>query len=163
MENSLEKLAVEWYNYKGFYVKRNVYFGTSQKGGVEGEIDVFAYHPKTKEAIHIEAAVPESYKKTGEHHKRKFESAQKYYKAFFNVDPNSVKRISLILTGSQPKQTSIEKIESVASSKFIHIKDLINEIIEEMKNLDENSMNIVKETYPLLRLIYILSHFNYLR
>lgn len=54
MFNHLEQLISEWPEFKGFFVRRNVRVGKLAGGGYEGELDIVAYHPQDKSALHIE-------------------------------------------------------------------------------------------------------------
>ena len=54
--NFLEQLAAEWYEYQGFFVRRNIKFGGAagkSTGGHSGEIDIIAYKPKNRILLHI--------------------------------------------------------------------------------------------------------------
>jgi len=158
--NFLEELVAQWYEFKGFFIRRNIQFGVGTQGGREGEIDLLAFNPSTKEAIHIETAVPSlSYKEFGESHRKKFEGAEKYYKELLNpnINPNSVKKISIVHTSSIPRKDSIKTFESIAGSKLIHLSVLLDEIITELEKQDPKS-HIIEESYSLLRMSQILIH-----
>jgi len=43
--NHLEQLVTEWYEYRGYFVRRNVQVGPRLKGEYECELDVVAFHP----------------------------------------------------------------------------------------------------------------------
>src|SRR5437016_5364675 len=46
--NFLEQLVAEWYEYQGYFIRRNVRVGKLAAGGYECELDVVAFHPQTK-------------------------------------------------------------------------------------------------------------------
>jgi hypothetical protein len=52
--NHLEDLAAEWYQFQGFFVRRNVQVGKRLRGGYDCELDVVAFHPAERRLIHIE-------------------------------------------------------------------------------------------------------------
>ena len=52
--NYLEQLVAEWYEYQGYFIRRNVRVGKLPKGGYEGELDIVAFHPEKKHLVHIE-------------------------------------------------------------------------------------------------------------
>jgi hypothetical protein len=56
MNNFLEQLAAEWYEYQGYFVRRNVRVGQLAGGGFAGELDVVAFNPIEKRLVHIEAS-----------------------------------------------------------------------------------------------------------
>ena len=43
--NFLEELTAEWYEFNGYFVRRNVNVGKRPEGGYECELDVVAFHP----------------------------------------------------------------------------------------------------------------------
>src|ERR1700683_1491772 len=55
--NFLEQLVAEWYEYRGFFVRRNVNVGKRTAGGHEGELDVVAFHPVEKLLVQIETSM----------------------------------------------------------------------------------------------------------
>ena len=55
--NFLEELAAEWYEYKGYFIRRNVLVGKRPAGGHECELDVVGFHPETRHLVHIEASM----------------------------------------------------------------------------------------------------------
>jgi hypothetical protein len=57
MINFLEQLVAEWYEFNGYFVRRNVMVGRRSGGGWECELDVVALHPKKKRLVHIETSM----------------------------------------------------------------------------------------------------------
>jgi len=55
--NHLEQLLAEWYEYKGYIVKRNLQVGKRKKGGFECELDIVAFHPELKHLVHLEPSL----------------------------------------------------------------------------------------------------------
>ncbi len=53
----LEDLIAEYYDWRGYLVKRNIKVGRLQHGGWEMELDVIAYHPHTNHLIHLEPSL----------------------------------------------------------------------------------------------------------
>ena len=52
--NHLEQLIAEWFEFRGYFVRRNVKVGKLPHGGHEGELDIVAYHPIDNHLIQIE-------------------------------------------------------------------------------------------------------------
>ena len=46
--NHLESLVAEWYEFQGYFIRRNVRVGKLPKGGYEAELDVVAFHPEQR-------------------------------------------------------------------------------------------------------------------
>ena len=57
MVNFLEQLVAEWYEYQGYFVRRNIRVGKRQKGGHDFELDVVALHAVNRHLVHIEATM----------------------------------------------------------------------------------------------------------
>ena len=55
--NHLEQIVGEWYEYSGYFVRRNVLVGKRSKGGYEGELDIVAFNPQTDHLVHIEPSL----------------------------------------------------------------------------------------------------------
>lgn len=51
---TFEDLLAEWYEYRGFFVRRNVLVGKRPNGGYECELDVVAFHLTQKRLVHLE-------------------------------------------------------------------------------------------------------------
>jgi hypothetical protein len=54
MPNFLEQLVAEWYEFRGYFVRRNIKVGPLPKGGFKSELDVVAFHPTEKHLVHID-------------------------------------------------------------------------------------------------------------
>src|SRR6266545_1467343 len=75
----LEDLLCEYYEWQGYIVRRNIKVGRLKHGGWESELDVIAYHPKSRDLIHLEPsidALPWSLRE--QRFKKKFLAGQKY-------------------------------------------------------------------------------------
>ena len=57
MPNFLEQLVAEWYEFRGYFVRRNINVGPRLKGGFESELDVVAFHPTKRHLVHIEPSM----------------------------------------------------------------------------------------------------------
>jgi hypothetical protein len=55
--NHLEQLVAEWYEYRGYFVRRNVQVGKRDKGGYDCELDVVAFHPEKQHLVHVEPSM----------------------------------------------------------------------------------------------------------
>jgi hypothetical protein len=53
MPNSLEQLVAEWYEFKGYFILRNVHVGRASFGGYKGELDIAAFNPVIRRLIAI--------------------------------------------------------------------------------------------------------------
>jgi hypothetical protein len=82
--NFLEQLVGEWYQYHGFYVNQNVKVGRRDRGGWEGELDIVAFHPTTRELVHVETSMDaRSWDQRRAIFKDKFERGRQYIPEMF--------------------------------------------------------------------------------
>jgi len=147
--NHLEELLFEFFDWKDYLVKKNIFVGKREKGGYEMELDIVAYNPHNKHLVHVETSLDAlSWSKREERYKKKFEVGRKY---IFNE----------VFTWLDNKITINEIIVAVASTsngflndiRIISVDDCMSEIINEIKSLGKASKNAVPEQYPLLRTI----------
>lgn len=83
--NHLEQLIAEWYEYQGYFVRRNILVGKRAKGGYECELDIVAFHPLTKHLVHIEPSLDaNSWAVREARFKRKFDAGRKYIPGLFD-------------------------------------------------------------------------------
>lgn len=83
--NYLEELVAEWYEYNGFFIRRNIKVGKLEKGGYAGELDIIAFHPKEKILVHIEPTTDaQSWSKREQRYIKKFKIGEKYINQEFN-------------------------------------------------------------------------------
>ena len=50
----LEDLIYQYYEWKGYVVRRNIKVGRLRHGGWEGELDIVAFHHEDGHLIHLE-------------------------------------------------------------------------------------------------------------
>ena len=55
--NHLESLVAEWYEFRGYFVRRNVHVGQLAAGGHQAELDVVAFDPVKPELVQIEPSL----------------------------------------------------------------------------------------------------------
>jgi len=155
--NLLEQLVSEWYEYRGYYVLRNVRVGLLQKGGYAGELDVVAFNPEDKKVVHIEPSNDAlSWAKREVKYKMKFEMGKKHIpsllKGFKISNKNSFQQIALFGAGGRGGR------ETIAGGKILLIQDLLTEIFSVLKNKKMQS-RAVPEKFPLLRTLqYVATH-----
>jgi len=93
-QNHLEQLVAEWYEYQGYFIRRNVNVGRRPNGGYECELDVIAFHPETKKVVQIEPSLDaNSWEKRERRYKKKFEAGKKYIPEILNIFGSSSFRV----------------------------------------------------------------------
>lgn len=151
--NFLETLAREWYEYNGYFCRTNIRFGALAHGGHMGEMDVVAYHPKTKEFIHLECSTDSwSWEKKKEVFTRKFKNAQSFYDEKFPFEKEKVRKIA-ITAFQYPKHNAEQKMNFGNRVEIIIVPDFITKIALELSKKDPWKIGINESSYPLLRSI----------
>jgi hypothetical protein len=121
----LESLIAEFYDWRGYLVKRNVRVGRRLRGGWDMELDVVAFHPHTKHLVHVEASLgAHSWKKRELRFAKKFRLGKKYmFKEVFTwlAPKTSVDRIAVIVT--HPKNRN-----SLGGAKIVSIDESMFEV-----------------------------------
>lgn len=151
--NFLEELAAEWFEYKGYIVKRNERVGRLAQGGHEGELDVVAFNPKTKHLVHVETSTDaDSWADREKRLSRKFASGGKHIKELFEglALPDEIEMKAIFGFGSDKKH------KSVGGGKVVLAEDFILEIVRELKGTSFFS-RAVPEKYPIIRVLQIIT------
>lgn len=151
--NYLEQLAAEWYQFKNYFVRTNVWVGPRPNGGYECELDVVAFHPGRKHLVHIEPSMDaHSWAMREKRFAKKFEAGRKYIPDLFQgLDlPDEVEQIALL--GFASKQNH----EELAGGEIMLVGELLNQILSELRHLKVAS-SAVPEGYPLLRTLQFVA------
>lgn len=153
----LEDLIAEYYDWKGYLVKRNIKVGKLSHGGWEMELDVIAFDPHTRHLIHMEPSIDaHSWATREKRFTKKFSSARKYIlsEVFTWLDSSvEIEQVAVLI--SHPKDRDF-----LAGAKIVSIDELLAEIREKVKACGIAAKNAIPEQYPLLRTLQ-LSHNGY--
>lgn len=145
--NYLEQLVSEWYEFNGYFVRRNIKVGRRAKGGYEGELDVVAFHPSKKHLVHIEPSLDaHKWEKREERFSKKFAAGRKYIpKIFEGFDlPTDIEQIALLVLPSKGNR------QTLGGGKLVTLAELLEDIFIEIKSLSIYK-NSIPEDKPLLR------------
>ena len=127
ISNHLEELIAEWYEYKGFFVRRNIKVGKRQQGGYECELDIVAFHPELKKIVHIESSLDaDSWARREERFQKKFEAGRRYIPQILKgLDlPNEIEQIAVLFFASKAHR------KTLAGGKIMLVSDLLIEIVK---------------------------------
>jgi hypothetical protein len=153
--NHLEQLIAEWYEYLGYFVRRNVKVGKRERGGYEGELDIVAFHPHPKRLVHIEASLDtDSWAKREERYVKKFEAGRKYIPTLFQgLDlPGDIEQIAILAYGSTATHTTL------GGGQIIMLPDLLKQIFDSLRDLSILT-NMIDEQKPLLRTVQLVAFY----
>lgn len=148
----LEQLIVEYLDWGGYLVRRNVKVGRLKHGGWEMELDVLGYNPKTRDLVHYEPSLDAHTWETREKRfAKKFDAARKY--AFIEVfgwlPPDTPIRHIAVLP-SHPKGR-----DQLGDARLISIDELMAEITTRIRECGPARSNAIPEIYPLLRTLQL--------
>lgn len=151
--NYLEQLVAEWYEFRGYYVRRNVLVGRRAKGGHDCELDVVAFKPDTQHLVHIEPSMDASnWRVREERFAKKFEAGRKYIPSLFKglVLPGEIEQFALLGFASN------KTYKTIGSGKIILIPHLLTEIFAQLRPTSLAS-SAVPEQFPILRTLQLVS------
>ena len=147
--NHLEQLVAEWYEYRGYFVRRNVQVGPRPTGGYECELDVVAFHPTLHHLVHIEPSMDaHSWAKREERYSKKFDAGRKYIPVLFDGMnlPTDIEQIALLGFASNAN------VKTLSGGRVMTTSELFVEMVAEISGKKVASA-AVPEQYPLLRTI----------
>ena len=151
--NYLEQLVAEWYEYQGYFLRRNIMVGKLPKGGYECELDIVAFHPETKHLVHIEPTHDaHSWAKREARFEKKFLAGRKYIPGIFSglEIPTEIEQICLLGFGSNVNHPTL------AGGKVITVSEFLTEIIESIGKTSIHS-SAMSENHPLLRTLQFIT------
>jgi len=147
--NHLEQLVGEWFEYNGYFVRRNVLVGRRAAGGYDCELDVVAFNPRTKHLVHVEPSLDaNSWEKREKRYQHKFEAGREHIPELLsgNEVPIDFDQIVLLLFGSKANH------QTVGGGQIMLVSELYQEITLGLRGKTVSS-NAVPEQFPLLRTI----------
>ena len=146
--NFLEQLVSEWYEYEGYFVRTNVKARKLAHGGWGMELDVLAYHPRTKVLLHVEPTSDASawHKRKERFLTKKFILSHEEYEEILGAKVRSVRKIAIVGFSRYTKVDLNwgEDIEVVLIPKFI-------EQVADKLRIQSPVKQAVPEGYPILR------------
>jgi hypothetical protein len=147
--NHLEQLVGEWFEYNGYFVRRNVLVGRRPAGGYDCELDVVAFNPRTKHLVHVEPSLDaNSWAKRELRYEKKFKAGRDHIPELLsgNDVPMDFDQIVLLLFGSKVNH------ETIGGGRIVLVSELYQEITLGLRGKRVNS-KAVPEQFPLLRTI----------
>ena len=153
--NFLEQLVAEWYEYRGYFVRRNVPVGRRAGGGSESELDMVAFNPEKRHLVHIEPSMDaDSWETRERRFGAKFEAGRKYIPQLFpGVQlPDEIEQVAIFAFASRTNHPT------VGGGRVLQVSDLMREIMEELS--DKKIMeNAVPEHHSLLRTLQFVAEY----
>src|SRR5215208_6679838 len=144
--NFLEQLVAEWYEYQGYFLRRNVPVGRRAKGGWDCELDVVAFHPARKHLVHLEPSMDaDSWEKREARYSKKFLAGLQHIPSLFDgMDiPDEIEQVAIFAFAGT-------KVRSIGGGKVLLVKELLGEIFSGLRSV-HLARNAVPEHLPILR------------
>lgn len=145
--NFLEQLLSEWYEFQGYFVRRNVLVGKRPKGGYECELDVVAFHPEHRHLVHLEPSMDaSSWRERERRYKKKFDAGRKYIpKLFAGLEvPGEVEQIAVLVFASKHSRTTL------GGGQILLVEELLERIFTRLKD-SRVASSAMPEGFPILR------------
>ena len=123
--NHLESLVAEWYELRGYFIRRNVKVGKRPNGGHECELDVVGFHPEQRSLVQIEPSLDANTWPVREaRYAKKFDAGRKYIPGLFPgmAVPKHIDQIALFVYGGGKSR------ERIAGGRVVFIRDFMEEI-----------------------------------
>jgi hypothetical protein len=148
--NHLEKLARQYYEWKGYIVRGNVKVGRLKKGGWAGELDIVAYHPETNHLIHLEPSTDaHSWARREERFQKKFGMGRKHVHE--DVFPWLSKSTKLEQIAMFPSSSRSE----LAGGRVITIDQFMRQVKDDVQKEGKMARGAIPEEFDLLRTIQL--------
>jgi hypothetical protein len=157
--NHLEDLVAEWYQFRDYFVRRNISVNPRKKGGFETELDIVAFNPESRRLVHLEPSLDAySWRKREERYKRKFEAGKKHIPKIFNLDPHEHPIEQFAILGFCGRNKRKHKQDTIGGGQIKHVSALLAEIFEEIKERKLAS-KAISEQFPLLRTLQYVAEY----
>jgi len=154
-KNFLEQLLAEWYELKGYFIRKNVLVGKRAQGGYDCELDLIAFHPGEKHLVHIEASMDaSSWEEREKRFKKKFDAGKKYIPdLFIGLDiPTDIEQIAVLVFASKQKRGTL------AGGTLKLGNELMEEIFKDLESRSIYSYTI-PEQFPILRALQFVAQY----
>jgi hypothetical protein len=151
MANHLETLIAQFYDWKGWVVRRNVRVGKRPGGGFIGEVDVVVYNPESRQMIHYETGLDASARADCEaRYNRKFEIGREY---IFNGVLPWLKREDVNLKQIAVLFQAPKNPLNLQGAEIKSVDELVKDIRDEIKARGPAVRGAIPEQWDLLRTI----------
>lgn len=153
--NFLEQLITEWYEYQGYFVRRNVPVGKRTKGGYECELDIIAFEPVARHLVHVEPSLDaESWGQREQRFRKKFDAGLKYIPGLF---PGlelaaEIEQIAIFAFASRVNHPTL------AGRKVLLVSDLMREIMEDLSDKKITSAAVPEHHQVLRTLQFVVEY-----
>ena len=153
--NHLESLVAEWYELRGYFIRRNVKVGKRPEGGYECELDVVGFHPELRSLVQIEPSLDAHPWPVREaRYKKKFDAGREYVPGLFPgmAIPKEIDQIALFVYGGGNSR------ERIAGGRVVFIRDFMEDIRAGIRHR-KVAKAAIPERLPLLRTLQFAAEY----
>lgn len=153
--NHLECLVAEWYEFNGYFVRRNVKVGPRAKGGYECELDVVAFSAEKNALVHIEPSLDaDTWQERERRYSKKFEAGRKWIPGLFPgiPIPPHIEQIALFVYGGA------DASRELAGGHVVFIREFLDEVRLALAGRSVSNA-AVPEGFPLLRTLQFAAEY----
>ncbi|MGB6744324.1 MAG: hypothetical protein WBE38_11815 [Terracidiphilus sp.] len=153
MDNFLESLVAEWYEFTGYFVRRNTRVGKLARGSYEGELDVVAFSPTKNKLIHIEVSSDAgSWPVRESRLTKKFDCGRKYIPGLFSgIALPEIERIAIFSEVRGKRHPS-----TIANGKLLPMDEFLREVRE---GLPSSYQQVIHEQFVILRSLQLAKEY----
>lgn len=151
--NYLEQLAAEWYEYRGYFVRRHVLVGPKAGGGHEAELTVVAVHLEKGEVVQVEPSMDaHSWEKREQRYKARFDAGRQFIPGLVGNagDSCALTQIALIGLGSSTNHPTL------GGADVLSLSDFLVEILGQLRGGSTGSVPVPQQ-YPILRTLQFVA------
>jgi len=153
--NYVAQLVAEYYEYRGYFVRRNVQVGLRAKGGYECELDVIAYDPTNGQLVQVEPSMDaDTWPERERRYAKKFDAGRKYIPQLFAGlnTAGGIEQIALFM-GGRTRQT-----EEFCGGRIVYLREFLITVLKAVR--DKPVMHrAVPEQYPILRTMQLVNEY----
>jgi len=144
----LERLAAEWYEYEGYFVRSNVRARKRAKGGFDVELDVLAYDLPNNTLLHVETSgdADSWAERERRFRTKKFILKTKEYEAIIGCRVSKIRKIAVVGYARATKTN----LNWGGDIELVPIPDFVKQIAEKLGS-QHPAHEAVPEGFPLLR------------
>ena len=139
-QEPLEQLLAEWYEYHGYFLRRNVLVGKRKQGGYECELDIVGFHPVARHLLHIEPSMDAmSWQQREQRFQKKFDAGREYIHSLFTglgLPQEIDQRAVFVFASNKVHQT-------VGGGRIVQVREPLQEIFAELE-----SKSLFRNTIP---------------
>ncbi|MFT3735111.1 MAG: hypothetical protein QM776_08810 [Rhodocyclaceae bacterium] len=154
--NFLEQLTFEWYEYQGYFVRRNTLVGARDKGGYECELDIVAFHPTTMHIVHVEPSMDaHSWSERERRYLKKFEAGRKFIPSMIPGFKRGMGIDQIALFGL----LKVSPRTQLAGGRVMTVSEFLHPVVQELRT-QRVASSAVPEQYPLLRMVQFMCEYS---